>query len=285
MSKKMKQSDSDSNNPIPYKYIDADNKIYKDPYLNNNNEDSSEDIIVKKSQKSKSKKSKKSKKNNIENLSEDEIYELIEEKNSDIIELNKKTEKLKTKLTSLIKKLNEKITENAEILYKKDPSPTEVQWLTEQYESKKRALQIEKKMNHSYKVQYNILENKLKNRNYLKESKNDSSNTENDTNMNTNINHTQSIKSLKISNKNINVSSNLYMSLEDQINKIKNENKDILIKIGEIKNKKVAQKKEVEDIIAGEYDTQFRQKNDELQKLQSLRMDAIAKYNTTNKSL
>ena len=31
----MKQSDSDSNNPIPYKYIDADNKVYKEPILKN----------------------------------------------------------------------------------------------------------------------------------------------------------------------------------------------------------------------------------------------------------
>ena len=147
MSTKMKHSDSDSNNPIPYKYIDADNRVYKDPYLNNKNEESSEDLISKKSQKSKSKKRRKSKKINKEKLSEEEIYELMEEKNADIIELNKKTEKLKLKLTSLVKKINAKITENAEILYRKDPSPTEMQWLTEQYDSKKRALQIEHKIN------------------------------------------------------------------------------------------------------------------------------------------
>ena len=136
MSKKLKQSDSDLNSPIPYKYIDADNKIYKDPYLNNN-EDYSEDISGKKSLKTKSKKTKKNKKINKGKLSEDELYELIEDKNSEIIELNKKTSKLKSKLTLLIKKLNEKITQNAEILYKKELSPSEVQWLTEQCESKK----------------------------------------------------------------------------------------------------------------------------------------------------
>ena len=116
MSKKLKQSDSDLNSPIPYKYIDADNKIYKDPYLNNN-EDYSEDISGKKSLKTKSKKTKKNKKIKKGKLSEDELYELIEDKNSEIIELNKKTSKLKSKLTLLIKKLNEKITQNAEILY------------------------------------------------------------------------------------------------------------------------------------------------------------------------
>ena len=278
----MKQSDSESNTPIPYKYIDADNKIYKEPYLNNNNEDSSEEIKSKKIEKAKSKKTKKNKKINKENLSEDDINELIEEKNADIVELNKKNEKLKIKLTSLVKKVNEKITENAEILYKKDPSPTEIQWLTDQYESKKRSLQIEKKMNHSYKVQYNILESKLKNRNNNKESK-DSTNIDNEIN----INKTQSIKSVKISNKNVNVnvSSNLYMSLEDQIKKIRNENKDLLIKINGIKSKKVSQKKEVNDIISGEYDVQFKQKNDEYQKLISLRAEATKKYNATDRSL
>ena len=105
----------------------------------------------------------------------------------------------------------------------KDLTPSEVQWLTEQFESKKKSLQIEKKMNHSYKVQFNILENKLKARNSLKESKNDS-NSDNDINNN---NKTQSFKSSKITSKsvnlnlNYNVSNNLYMSLEDQINKIK----------------------------------------------------------------
>ena len=285
MSKKVKQSESDLNSPIPYKYIDADNKIYKDPYLNNNNEDYSEDISGKKSLKTKSKKSKKNKKIFKEKLSEDELYELIEDKNSEIIELNKKTSKLKSKLTLLIKKLNEKITQNAEILYKKELSPSEVQWLTEQCESKKKSLQIEKKMNHSYKVQFNILENKLKARNSLKESKNDS-NSDNDINNN----RTQSFKSSKITSKsvnlnlNYNVSNNLYMSIEDQINKIKNENKDILMQINNIKNKKVSQKKEVENIMNGEFEIQLKQKNDELLKLQSLKIDAIGKYNTTSKS-
>ena len=100
MSKKLKQSDSDSNSAIPYKYIDADNKIYKDPYLNNISEDYSE-ISGKKPSKSRSKKKKKTKKLNKINkdkLNEDEIYELISEKNEEIIELNKKIFKIKIKI-------------------------------------------------------------------------------------------------------------------------------------------------------------------------------------------
>ena len=147
MSKKMKQPESDINNPIPYKYIDADNKVYKDPYLNNNNSEDSEEINAKKSIESKSKTSKKRVKLSKDLLSEEEINELIEEKNSDIIDLNKKAQKLKNALTSLVKKLNEKITANAEILYKKEITSNEIQWLTEQLESKNKTLQIEKKIN------------------------------------------------------------------------------------------------------------------------------------------
>ena len=152
----MKQSDTDSNNPIPYKYLDADNKIYKDPYLNNNNqEESSEEVSGKQSDSMSPQNIKKSKFINKGDRSEDELYELIEEKNGQLIELNKKTKKLKAKLTSIIKMLNEKIAENAEILYKKDINPLEFQWLAEQYEAKRKTLQIEQKINHSYKIQYN----------------------------------------------------------------------------------------------------------------------------------
>jgi hypothetical protein len=228
----MKQSDTDSSHPIEYKYIDADNKIYKDPYLNNNNQESSEEVSGKQSDNMSPQNIKKSKFISKRDISEDELYELIEEKNGQLIELNKKTKKLKAKLTSIIKMLNEKIAENAEILYKKDINPLEFQWLTEQYESKRKTLQIEQKINHSYKIQYNILQNKLKSRNSVKEMKNANLlsklvSKENDINNNT--------QSLKTNSKTNLVNGRLYMSVEDQINIIKNENK-ILDEINENKN-------------------------------------------------
>ena len=261
----MKQSDLEANNKIPYKYIDADNKIYKDSYLNSNN-DSSIEISGKHSNDISKIDPKK--------LSEDELCKLIEDKDNILIELNQKRETLKTELTSSIQRLNEMITENAELLYKKSPSPAEVKWLTEQYNAKKKTLDIEKKINHSYKVQYNILENKMKTRNSNLNSKN---NTNSDSEMNG--------KSLKISNKSTKVSSNLYMSVEDQINKIKNENKDMVLKISTIKNRKASQKREMDSILKGELNSQLEQKCEELQKLKSLKYEAEEKFNTTNRAL
>ena len=215
-------------------------------------------------------------------MSEDELYELIEEKNGQLIDLNKKTKKLKTKLTSIIKMLNEKIAENAEILYKKEINPLEFQWLTEQYEAKRKTLQIEQKINHSYKIQYNILQNKLKNRNNVKEMKNANllskvASKENDINSNT--------QSLKSNSKTNIVNGRLYMNVEDQINIIKNENKDILSKINEIKNKKISQKKEVDVIISGDLESQLKSKAEELQQIKILKKDAIEKFNTTNRAI
>jgi len=279
----MKQSDTESSHPIPYKYIDADNKIYKDPYLNNNNQDSSEEASGKQSDNMSPQNIKKSKFLSKGDMSEDELYELIEEKNGQLIELNKKTKKLKAKLTSIIKMLNEKIAENAEILYKKDINPIEFQWLTEQYEAKRRTLLIEQKINHSYKIQYNILENKLKNRNSVKEMKNANllsklASKENDIN----TNRTQSMKSNSKTNL---MNGRLYMNIEDQINIIRNENKDILNKINEIKNKKISQKKEVDVIISGDLESQLKSKVEELQQIKLLKEDAIAKFNSTNRSI
>ena len=278
----MKQSDTDSSHPIPYKYIDADNKIYKDPYLNNNNQESSEEDSENQSDGMNPQNIKKSKFLNKGGMSEDELYELIEEKNGQLIELNKKTKKLKAKLTSIIKMLNEKIAENAEILYKKDINPLEFQWLAEQYEAKRKTLQIEQKINHSYKIQYNILQNKLKNRNSVKEMKNANLlsklvSKENDINNNT--------QSLKTNSKTNLVNGRLYMSVEDQINIIKNENKDILSKINEIKNKKISQKKEVDVIISGDLQSQLKNKAEELQQIKILKKDAIEKFNTTNRAI
>ena len=40
----MKQSDSETESPIPYKYKDADNKVYKDIVLKNDKGELSEDV-------------------------------------------------------------------------------------------------------------------------------------------------------------------------------------------------------------------------------------------------
>ena len=273
----MKQFNSDFNNPIPYKYIDADNKVYKEPILKNDKGEISSDITP--NQSMLSKKNVNNKIENIENLSEDEIRNLIDEKVGLIQELGQKTNNLQKKLKHALKQLNDKIQENADILYKKDANSTELKWLQEKFETKKNLLNTEKKINHSYKVQYKILENKIKNRNSVKASKKNLN-----VNSSQSLNKTNSTKSLLI-NKSVTVGNNLYMSIEDELHLIKNKNKEIISEINKIKEKKISQKKAVDNIINGDLEMQLKQKMEEIQQFNMMKMDCEDKYNTLNKSM
>ena len=277
----MKQSDTEANSPIPYKYIDADNKVYKDPILRNDKGEISEDITPNQSIVSKNNKKKKDLNVDIENLSEDEIRNLIDEKSQSIQQLSKKTNNLQKKLKNALKQLNDKIQDSAEILYKKEANSTELQWLEEKYKTKQNLLNTEKKINHSYKVQYKILDNKLKNRNIVKSLK---KNIENEAQNTQNINKTFSTKSLSV-NKSANISNSLYMNIEDEILMIKNKNKEIIAEISKIKESKVSQQKKVDEIINGELELELRQKMEELQQLNMMKMDYEEKYKTLNRSM
>ena len=277
----MKQSDTEANSPIPYKYIDADNKVYKDPILRNDKGEISEDITPNQSMVSKNNKKKKDLNVDIENLSEDEIRNLIDEKSQSIQQLSKKTNNLQKKLKNALKQLNDKIQDSAEILYKKEANSTELQWLEEKYKTKQNLLNTEKKINHSYKVQYKILDNKLKNRNIVKSLK---KNIENEAQNTQNINKTFSTKSLSV-NKSANISNSLYMNIEDEILMIKNKNKEIIAEISKIKESKVSQQKKVDEIINGELELELKQKMEELQQLNMMKMDYEEKYKTLNRSM
>ena len=274
----MKQSETDASNQIPYKYIDADNKVYQEPIIKNDKGESSEEASNDVSAISK----KNEKKNvDIENMSEKEIKDLINEKIESIRKLGKKTNNLQKKLKSALKQLNDKIQEGAEILYKREPNSNELDWLKEKFDSKQNLLTTEKKINHSYKVQYKLLENKLNNRKKIKDSK---KGIENNTNMTVSqsINKTQSSKSLNV-NKSFSVSNNLYMNIEDEIKILKNKNKEIISEINKIKKEKVSQQKKVDDIIYGELDAQFKLKTEELQQFQVMKMECKEKYNNITK--
>ena len=274
----MKQSDTDTNNQIPYKYINANNKVYKEPILKNDKGESSEDISNDIS--AISKKSKK-KNINIEDMSDKEIKNLTNEKIESIRKLGKKTNNLQKKLKAALKQLNDKIQEGAEILYKKESNANELEWLKEKYDSKQNLLNTEKKINHSYKVQYKLLESKLNNRKKIKDSKRS---LENDTHINVSqsINKTQSSKSLNV-NKSFSVSNSLYMNIEDEIRIIKNKNKELISEINKIKKDKISQQKKVDDIIYGELDTQLKLKTEELQQFQVMKMECKDKYNNLDK--
>ena len=276
----MKQSDSEVNEPIPYKYIDADNKVYKEPILKNDKGEISEDVSRDQSTISK----KNQKKNmDIENLSEKEIKKLIDETTESIRQLGNKTNNLQKKLKTSLKQLNDKIQEGADILYKKEINSNELQWLQEKYDTKQNLLNTEKKINHSYKVQFKLLENKLNNRKIIKDSKKSLENDSN-TNVSQTINKTLSTKSFNV-NKSISVSNNLYMNIEDEIHMIKNKNKELITEITKIKDNKVSQKKEVDNIINGELDTKLKLRVEEFQQLNMMKMDCQDKYDTLNKSM
>ena len=276
----MKQFNSDFNNPIPYKYIDADNKIYKDPsILKNDKGEISSELSPEQTSSSKRNKNKNNKVENIENLTEDEIRNLIDEKVESIQELEQKTNNLQKKLKTSLKQLNDKIQESADLLYKKEANSTELKWLQDKYDAKKNLLNTEKKINHSYKVQYKILENKIKNRNAIKASKKNLN-----VNSSQHLNKTNSTKSLSLS-KSITTGNNLYMSIEDELTLVKNKNKELISEISKIKEKKISQEKDVDDILTGELDTQLKQKMEEMQQYNMMKMEYQEKYNTLNKSM
>ena len=219
----------------------------------------------------------------IENLSEKEIKKLIDETTESIRQLGNKTNNLQKKLKTSLKQLNDKIQEGADILYKKEINSNELQWLQEKYDTKQNLLNTEKKINHSYKVQFKLLENKLNNRKIIKDSKKSLENDSN-TNVSQTINKTLSTKSFNV-NKSISVSNNLYMNIEDEIHMIKNKNKELITEITKIKDNKVSQKKEVDNIINGELDTKLKLRVEEFQQLNMMKMDCQDKYDTLNKSM
>ena len=211
-----------------------------------------------------------------------ESKNLIDEKTESIRQLGKKTTNLQKKLQKALKQLNDKIQEGAEILYKKEINSNELDWLKEKLNTKQNLLNTEKKINHSYKVQYKILENKLKNRKIMKDSK---KSLDNDSNISQTINKTQSTKSLLNVNKSVTVSNNLYMNIEEEIQMIKNKNKEMIAEITKIKKEKVSKQKKVDDIISGELESQLRLKMEELQQFNMMKMDCKDKYSTLDKSM
>ena len=75
------------------------------------------------------------------------------------------------------------------------------------------------------------------------------------------------------------------MNIEDEILMIKNKNKGIIAEISKIKESKVSQQKKVDEIINGELELELRQKMEELQQLNMMKMDYEEKYKTLNRSM
>ena len=96
-----------------------------------------------------------------EDLNEDELQKLLDEKTQNIMKLNHQKEELKDNLTLLLNHINKTITENYQVLYKEKPDPEIIYELHKQIEFKKKEYKISKNMNNSIKTQYNSISNKF----------------------------------------------------------------------------------------------------------------------------
>lgn len=80
-----------------------------------------------------------------ENYNEEELRAEISSKNESLIKLNDEKEESKHQLNSLIKKLNELISSNADILYHKEPDPILIKQLERIVSIRQRDLEMAKK--------------------------------------------------------------------------------------------------------------------------------------------
>ena len=96
-----------------------------------------------------------------EDLSEEELKKLLEEKTENLVKLNTQKEQSKNNLSILLNQINKTITDNYELLYKENPDPDILFLLHKEAEYKKKEFQISKKMNTSIKKQYSSINNKM----------------------------------------------------------------------------------------------------------------------------
>ena len=96
-----------------------------------------------------------------EDLNEEVLQKLLEEKNQNIIKLNSQKEESKNNLSNLLNQINKTITDNYQILYKEKPDPEIIFELHKEVEFKKKEYKLSKNMNNSIKTQYSSINNKL----------------------------------------------------------------------------------------------------------------------------
>ena len=88
-----------------------------------------------------------------EDLNENELEKLLEEKTQNILKLNTEKEESKNHLAILLNQINKTITDNYQILYKEKPDPEIMFELHKEIEFKKKEFQVSKNMNNSVKTQ------------------------------------------------------------------------------------------------------------------------------------
>ena len=101
--------------------------------------------------------------NEYSKLSRDELKNIITKKNQELIFLNEQKEKSINSLNLMIENLNKIISNNANILYKIEPDPFIIKQLERIIDLRKRDLNSSKKINNTFKLQYETMSNRIEN--------------------------------------------------------------------------------------------------------------------------
>ena len=151
-------------------------------------------------------------KNKYINYTEEELMQMNDTRKDEILEIDEKNKKLKEELTKTIEKLNSLITSNSEILFQdQKKNMTEIENLEKIYYLRKHDHTLSIKYNTTFKQQYNALKAKAKN-----------------------IGDEEKISQKIMNDKNV-------------LEKLKNENFDLIKKIQEQQFSNVKQTKELEN--------------------------------------
>ena len=180
-----------------------------------------------------------------EDLDENELEKLLEEKTQNILKLNNQKEESKNNLTRLLNKINKTITDNYDILYKENPSPELIEELNHEVEYKKKECKIAKNMNNNIKFQFNSINNKF---------------------------------SKKSETGNIEESALI-------LNKLKTENKKLIISIRKYKDNLLSKKDENNDHKTEDFPNIVKMKTDEIRNLTVQKHDYFNKIKSSIKSL
>ena len=248
-------SSSDEKQNIPYKYENAKNKVYKEKNIDTSEMSKTNSDIMENIDNEAKKLNNNIKQSDLkvfskyQNYSEEELLNLIKEKNESLIKLSDEKDKAKKTLNSIIKKLNNTISSNAEILCKAEPDPETIFDLENTLESKKKLLKTSKNLNQTTKSQYNSMINK------------------------------------KVDN-NSNGKDGKKINIETHLIDLKNENKNLELQIKKYKDDGVSKQKELEIICEDKlYPAKIKMKSDQFQDVLNQKHGYSKKINLSLNSL
>ena len=184
--------------------------------------------------------------NEYSKLSRNELKNIITKKNQELILLNEEKEKSMKSLNLIVENLNKIIANNSDILYKIEPDPYIIKQLEKIIDLRKRDLNSSKKINNTFKLQYEKMSNRVEN---------------------------------LFSPRKINI-------FETQINYLKKENYNINCKIRILKENNILNIKKIENLKnKKKYSEKIKSFTEEIKSLESKKLDYYTKLNSNKRSL